>query len=126
MFIFSFFNRYLFGLTPQILHYFIQPDRYTCTCSRSQVWRVVTSIKLTDVNFLPGLEKPCKESWSLNTFKFSSLVKHDRLSMLQNANENNYGFTKKKPDLNTWSFGRFCWLSQWELWYNNLTKLCKS
>ena len=51
----------------------------------------LTSIKYTEINFLPGLEKPCMESWSLNTFKFSSFVKHDRLSILQNVNKN-YGF----------------------------------
>ena len=38
---------------------------------------------------LPGLEKFCTESCSLNVLKFSSFVKHDRLSILQKIKNQN-------------------------------------
>ena len=106
-----FFYVDIFCSTPQILPFSSLIDAHTvtvCTCTSGHVWtevHVTMSIKLTDFNFLPGLEKPCMESWSLNTFKFSSLVKHDRLSMLQNSKKLCKMYAKsmdlqiKKPDL---------------------------
>lgn len=76
-----------FSCTSFVKFEFLQYD--ICTCTGGQVWTEVTSIKQTKSNFLflPGLEKPCMESWSLNTFRFSSFVKHDRQSMLWNVND---------------------------------------
>ena len=93
-----------FTCTSFVKFEFLQYD--ICTCTGGQVWTEVTSIKQTKSNFLflPGLEKPCIESWSLNTFRFSSFVKHDRQSMLWNVNDDVF---KKKQHCKILVFNPF-------------------
>lgn len=46
-------------------------------------WLHVSKIIWRQQQALPGLDKFCIESWSLSVFKFSSLTKDERLSILQ-------------------------------------------